>query len=189
MEEWARQDEGAALKMAGLVSAARRKRPLIEEAAGNFGDRAGDEAKARFAKFCEANAGWLPEYASFNVLRRRFGDVGWNQWPEDFAQRKHDALAALLTEQGRRLAVEQAVQSFFDEQWRTLRAYCAERGDTDSGRCGDLCELRQRGGVEAPGVVRVGREGRDGACVGRGRRTTIRLRASGGAIRCTGGRC
>jgi 4-alpha-glucanotransferase len=70
---------------------------------------------------------WLPEYASFNVLRRRFGDVGWNQWPEEYALRKHDALAALLTEKGRELAVEQAVQFFFDEQWRALRAYCAER--------------------------------------------------------------
>ena len=161
VEEWARQDGAPALKMAGLVSAARRKRPLIEEAAGNFLDRAGDEAKARFAKFCEANAGWLPEYASFNVLRRRFGDVGWNQWPEDFAQRKHDALAALLTEQGRELAVEQAVQFFFDEQWRTLRAYCAERGirilgdvaifvNYDSAevwRHPELFELDEKGGM------------------------------------------
>ena len=77
--------------------------------------------------FCQENMSWLPEYASFNVLRRRFGDVGWNQWPEEYALRKHDALAALLTEKGRELAVEQAVQFFFDEQWRALRAYCAER--------------------------------------------------------------
>ena len=92
---------------------------------------------------------------------RRFGDVGWNQWPEDFAQRKHDALAALLTEQGRELAVEQAVQFFFDEQWRTLRAYCAERGirilgdvaifvNYDSAevwRHPELFELDEKGGM------------------------------------------
>jgi len=127
VEEWARLEEAPALKTADLVAVAARKLPLIEEAAGNFLDRAGDAARARFQNFCQENMSWLPEYASFNVLRRRFGSVSWNQWPEEYALRKHDALAALLTEQGRELAVEQAVQFFFDEQWRALRAYCAER--------------------------------------------------------------
>jgi 4-alpha-glucanotransferase len=112
----------------GLTAAAARKQPLIEEAARNFLDRANDEARARFAKFCEANAGWLPEYAAFNVLRRRFGDVSWNLWPEKFALRKDGVLTTLESEQARELAVQQAVQFFFDEQWHALRAYCAKRG-------------------------------------------------------------
>jgi len=127
VEEWARMDEAPASKTTDLVVAAGRKQPLIEEAARNFLDGADDAARARFQSFCQENMSWLPEYASFNVLRRRFGDVCWNQWPEAFALRKHDALAALLTEQGRALAVEQAIQFFFDEQWRALRAYCAKR--------------------------------------------------------------
>jgi 4-alpha-glucanotransferase len=122
VEEWARLEEAV-----DLVAAAARKQPLIEEAAGNFLDRAGDAERARFQSFCQENMSWLPDYASFNVLRRRFGDVSWNQWPEEYALRKHDTLAAMLTEQGRELAVEQAVQFFFDEQWRALRAYCTER--------------------------------------------------------------
>jgi 4-alpha-glucanotransferase len=127
VEEWARLDEAPVVETADLVAAAARKQPLIEEAAGNFLDRAGDAERARFLSFCQENMSWLPDYASFNVLRRRFGDVGWNEWPEEFALRKHDTLAAMLTEQGRELAVEQAVQFFFDEQWRALRSYCAER--------------------------------------------------------------
>jgi 4-alpha-glucanotransferase len=127
VEEWARLDEAPIVKTADLVAAAVRKQPLIEEAAGNFLDRAGDAERARFQCFCQENMSWLPDYASFNVLRRRFGDVSWNEWPEEFALRKHDTLAAMLTEQGRELAVEQAVQFFFDEQWRALRAYCTER--------------------------------------------------------------
>ncbi len=116
------EDDGAA-----DFDAAARKVRLIEEAAGNFLDRADDEARARFQKFCQENAGWLSDYAAFTVLRRRFGRASWNEWPEEYALRGHDALAALLTGQGRALAVEQAVQFFFDEQWRALRAYCAER--------------------------------------------------------------
>jgi len=122
VEEWARLDEPAHLQ-----AAAESKQPLIEEAARNFLDRAGDAARARFQSFCRENAGWLPGYAAFNVLRRRFGEASWSKWPKEFALLKHDALAAFESEQGRDLAVEQTIQFFFDEQWRALREYCAER--------------------------------------------------------------
>ena len=63
----------------------------------------------------------------FNVLRRlRFGYACWNQWPAEFAQRKHDALTAALTDFGRELAIEQAIQFFFDEQC-ALRAHRKQR--------------------------------------------------------------
>ncbi len=133
LELLAQQGWIAEERLAGLAgydgpadfAAATRRQQLIEEAAGNFLDRADDATRARFQKFCQENMSWLPDYASFNVLRRRFGPISWNQWPEEYALRKQDALAALLTEQARALAVEQAVQFFFDEQWRALRAYCA----------------------------------------------------------------
>src|ERR1700744_15446 len=50
--------------------AVERKQPLIEEAAANFLDHAGDELKLRFQKFCQENISWLTDYAMFNVLRR-----------------------------------------------------------------------------------------------------------------------
>ena len=54
-----------------------------------------------------------------------------------------------MNDKGRELAIEQVIQFFFNEQWCALRAYCGERKMQDSGRCGDLCELRQRGCVDA----------------------------------------
>jgi len=113
---------------ADFAVAVARKQPLIEEAAANFLDRAGDEVRARFQRFCQENVNWLPDYAMFNVLRRRFGYKSWHEWPPEYAQRKHDALASALAQHARELAVEQAVQFFFDEQWRALHAYCAQRG-------------------------------------------------------------
>lgn len=112
---------------ADFGAVATRKIPLIEEAAANFLDRAGDEARARFHKYCQDNISWLPDYAMFNVLRRRFGYASWIEWPTDFAYRKHDALTRALNDHGRELAVEQAIQYLFDEQWGALRAYCKER--------------------------------------------------------------
>jgi 4-alpha-glucanotransferase len=112
---------------ADFGAAATRKIPLIEAAAASFLDGAGDEARARFQSFCQNNMSWLPDYAMFNVLRRRFGQVSWIDWPAEYAQRKQDAMTATLTEHGRELAIEQAIQFFFDEQWGALRAYCKER--------------------------------------------------------------
>src|ERR1019366_5311311 len=66
-------------------------------------------------------------YAMFNVLRRRFRYASWNEWPVDFAQRKDDALTSVLTEHGRELDIEEAIQFFFDEQWGALRSYCKAR--------------------------------------------------------------
>jgi 4-alpha-glucanotransferase len=112
---------------ADFGAAATQKVPLIEEAAANFLDNANEETRLRYQKYCQDNMSWLPDYAMFNVLRRRFDYKSWNEWPADFAQRKHDALTSALTEHGRELAVEQAIQFFFDEQWCALRNYCQDR--------------------------------------------------------------
>jgi len=108
----------------------RTKLPLIEEAAGNFLDRiqgVDDDVRGRFQRFCDENAYWLTDYAMFNVLRRSQGYASWIEWPVEQAQRKHDALAAVLSDHARGLAIEQAIQFFFSEQWNALRAYCKQR--------------------------------------------------------------
>ncbi len=107
--------------------AVREKLPLIEEAAGNFLDRASDEQRLRFQKFCNENMSWLTDYAMFTVLRRMNDYASWHQWPAEYARRTGDAIAKLMNEKGRELAIEQAVQYFFSEQWCTLREYCKER--------------------------------------------------------------
>lgn len=79
---------------ADFVEAMRVKLPLVEEAAANFLDRAPDDVRARFQKFCKDNISWLSDYALFNVLRRMHGYVSWIDWPADYARRKSDALTA-----------------------------------------------------------------------------------------------
>jgi 4-alpha-glucanotransferase len=108
-------------------AAVERKLPLVEEAAANFLDRATDDQRVRFQRFCQANVSWLTDYAMYAVLRRRFAYASWNEWPAEYALRNADAMAKLLNESGRELAIEQAVQFFFSEQWCALRGYCAER--------------------------------------------------------------
>ena len=112
---------------ADFQAATRLKLPLIEEAAGNFVDRASDEQRSNFQKYCQDNAYWLTDYAMFNALRRRYEFASWIDWPKEFALREHDALTSVLNDHARDLVIEQAIQYFFSEQWAALRRYCGER--------------------------------------------------------------
>jgi len=112
----------------GAVVAA--KIPLVEEAARIFLNKGASSGERweRFQKFCETQKYWLNDYCSAVVLRRRFGGTAWPAWPEEFRRRTPEAMARLAQEDGDSLAVEQAVQFAFDEQWRQLRGYCEARG-------------------------------------------------------------
>jgi 4-alpha-glucanotransferase len=57
-----------------------RKLPLLSEAAGNFLDRGPRDPKlseqwAQYQKFCQAEAGWLADYALYAVLCRAMPPV------------------------------------------------------------------------------------------------------------------
>src|SRR5580693_9190254 len=81
---------------ADFGEAMRLELPLIEEAAADCLDRANDAQRVRYLKFCQDNISWLPDYAMFNVLRRRYNYASWNEWPAEYARRKDDALSAVL---------------------------------------------------------------------------------------------
>jgi 4-alpha-glucanotransferase len=104
-----------------------RKLPLLEEAARNFLTRRSEPDFSRFSAWSEANAAWLEPWAFYNVLRRKFDYASWNQWPDDIKHRRPDALDRIRRQNGQDLAVAQAIQFAFDEQWHALRHYCAAR--------------------------------------------------------------
>lgn len=111
-----------------FTTASAAKMPLLEEAAKNFLDRGAAQGGAwkRFEEFCALKSGWLNDYAYSVVLRNRFG-TAWPGWPEEFRKRSPRALAEVAQQEGQKLAIEQTLQFAFDEQWRNLRRYCAER--------------------------------------------------------------
>ena len=105
----------------------RGKWPLLLEAARNFLAHHDDQQWGRFQRFREENAFWLADYARYSVLRQRFLSGYWLSWPKEYAQRDPEALLRLQQESRDDLEVEQAIQFAFDEQWKALRSYCAER--------------------------------------------------------------
>ena len=104
-----------------------RKWPLLIEAARHFLAHHDDQQWARFQRFREENAFWLADYARYSVLRHRYSTAAWLTWPKEFAHREAETLTRFQQESRDDLEIEQAIQFAFDEQWRALRSYCAER--------------------------------------------------------------
>ena len=80
------------------------------------------------ARFSAENQGWLPDYALFMALKRRFGGRPWQSWPEDIRLRRPEAV-----ERYRRLLAADVelftyLQFLFFRQWDDLRAYAAGQG-------------------------------------------------------------
>ena len=107
-----------------------RKLPLLHEAAGNFLDHGPHDPKLaaqwrQYREFCQAQAGWLADYALYAVLRRQFKTGAWVEWPEPLRRREPEALAQAAAQHARELAQEQVLQFAFSLQWNQLREAAA----------------------------------------------------------------
>ena len=97
--------------------------PLLERAYAH-----GKELrKAAFAAFRAANPG-VEDYALFMALKRKFGMLPWNQWPEKAAARDPDALARYREELKEDISCCAFTQYLFYEQWDKLAAHAKAQG-------------------------------------------------------------
>lgn len=85
--------------------------------------------RAEIERFEDEQRHWLPDYALFMALKRRFGMRSWLTWPDE-ALRMREASA--LEEARRELAEDTTfftcLQYLFYRQWDALRAHCREQG-------------------------------------------------------------
>jgi len=112
---------------ADFEGAVRTKIPLLHQAAARFATHVEGEAQQRFEEFCAANAYWLEAYASFTVLRAMFQGAGWSAWPKQYLLRDPETMERFRAEHSKERAEQKVLQFFFQEQWQSLRTYCAER--------------------------------------------------------------
>ncbi|MCB1803006.1 MAG: 4-alpha-glucanotransferase, partial [Gammaproteobacteria bacterium] len=68
------------------------------------------------------HAAWLDDFCLFEVLKRRFGEHAWVDWPEPYRLRDPDALAKL------RAQAQTEIDSIVDQQYRMDRAWQRVRG-------------------------------------------------------------
>jgi 4-alpha-glucanotransferase len=103
------------------------KLPLLAAAAQKFLSSATAALRNRFERFCAENAWWLEDFSLFDALRERYQNRCWKDWPSQLARREPSALETARKELAGEIAARQAVQFFFQEQWRALRFACAQK--------------------------------------------------------------
>jgi 4-alpha-glucanotransferase len=76
-----------------------------------------------FKGFCQQHEAWLNDFSLYATLRKKFHNVGWNQWDTHYKNRDPAALKAFQTEHA--FAIEQIKfhQFLFFKQWDTLKTY------------------------------------------------------------------
>ncbi len=87
------------------------------------------------AAFRKRERSWLGDYALFMALRDQHGGASWTEWDATLASREPAALERARLELPSEILHYELEQLLFDEQWRSLRAYCRERG---VGLIGDI---------------------------------------------------
>lgn len=80
------------------------------------------------ARFCEQERGWLHDYALYRALKTSHGEVEWTRWQPEYRDRKATAIQRAERELADEIAFRSFEQWLFAQQWRELRAHCAERG-------------------------------------------------------------
>ena len=89
--------------------------------------RAGGEDPA-FRAFVDRSAAWLDDFALFRALKKERGGVQWTRWEPALRGRTGDALGDARARCRDEIECERFLQYVFDAQWRSLRAYAADRG-------------------------------------------------------------
>lgn len=98
--------------------------PVLRIAYGNFRKRPPSD----FKKFCAVHREWLTDYALFMALKDAHGGDPWNEWEEELALCKRDAIAAAKKTYQDEIAFYQFVQYCFFTQWEALKQYANRKG-------------------------------------------------------------
>jgi 4-alpha-glucanotransferase len=97
-------------------------------AAFTHGERHPGGRTDAFARFCEAQGGWLDDHVLFTTLGEEQQRRPWWEWPEGLAQREPEALAAARSRLAPRIRFHAWLQWVAHEQWARVRASARARG-------------------------------------------------------------
>lgn len=105
------------------------KTERLRKAFAQFTQEKHDKLWAEFQVFYRDHSGWVDDYAFFRVLKAKYGQASWNQWPEEARLRQFRRWGQQsLRSFGESAFYHQFVQFLFHRQWHRLRDYCSQRG-------------------------------------------------------------
>ncbi|PLX48256.1 MAG: 4-alpha-glucanotransferase [Desulfobulbaceae bacterium] len=90
--------------------------------------RLSPEKRRLFEDFCRREHAWLDDFALFAVMRERFDQAAWNNWPLALVRRDADELAAFQRQNRQDVEFHKFCQYLFSEQWHRLQDYARQQG-------------------------------------------------------------
>ena len=100
----------------------------LRQAHAGFRAKADVAELSAFEAYCQAEAGWLDDYALFMALETAHDGQPWWAWAPPLAARRKPALKAARAVHAAETGFWQWVQWCFDTQCSALKAYANERG-------------------------------------------------------------
>jgi 4-alpha-glucanotransferase len=142
------------------------KRPLLREAFAGFDADATADQREDFEQFCEAEADWLDDYATFRALKDEFDGQSWVDWPDPIRTREADALAEYREELADEIRYRKFCQFCFQRQWDRVKAAADERGIDIVGDMPIYVALDSADVWSNPDLFELGDDGRPAAVAG-----------------------
>lgn len=96
------------------------RRPLLRKAFSRAKER-GDELD--WLAFLRKENSWLPDYALYASLKKKYGEKPWIDWPEALRNRDKQAMAAAKEELREDMLFEVFLQYVFFAQWEAMKRY------------------------------------------------------------------
>ena len=108
-------------------SAAKLRDAALVRAGEVFFSRAASDQQAAFTHFCREHAGWLDDFALYQVIRNTHRSQGWTDWSPGYRQRHQATLTAFQHAHADAIRQVKFEQYQFFSQWHALRDYANAR--------------------------------------------------------------
>ena len=89
----------------------------------NSKKKAKPQLRKEFDAFVKKHSDWLPDYALYMALKKRFGGLSWIEWPEEIRLRKKAAIEEATQKYSDRIGLYEFEQFIFMKQWFELKEY------------------------------------------------------------------
>ncbi len=93
-----------------------------------FDDPTTSKTETNFINFFRTHRQWLVNYSAFKVLKEKFANSGWADWPEEFKTKNEGAIENLIRENRETFFFHQWLQWQLFEQLSDVKIYAGQKG-------------------------------------------------------------
>jgi len=93
-----------------------------------YDDPSTSKKEADFVDFFKTHRSWLEHYACYKMLKEKFENRGWQEWPEEYRNFNEASIEKLVREDAATFVFHQWLQWQLFEQLKRVKAYASQKG-------------------------------------------------------------